>query len=356
MLLWTFGPATGNVVGYSQKLWMRAGGGTLAKLQQQTTTVTTANPDRLSFSVEKAATEVCRSQLEQVLRAGAIRLLIDALEREIADFIQEHREVRDSEGRQAVVRNGHTRARTIQTGLGPVEVQVPRARDRNKALKFTSKILPPYLRRVPSIDNLIPTLSLKGVSDEQIGESLAAILRDGALGFWAALPEVFSSTRTQCCWVHKTANGLDKMPKSVQPGAKKKIHDIYLAQGRKQAGEAFEDFRKIYAAKYPKAWECLEKDRDALLAFYNFPAEHWAHIRSTNPIESLFATVRHRQRQTKGNGSRAATLAMAFKLSVEAEKKWRRLRGHAHLAKVVAGVRFIDGIEEGLPNPLENVA
>jgi hypothetical protein len=123
---------------------MRAGGGTLAKLQQQTTTVTTANPDKLSFSVEKAATEVCRSQLEQVLRAGAIRLLIDALEREIADFIQEHREVRDSEGRQAVVRNGHTRARTIQTGLGPVEVQVPRARDRNKALKFTSKILPPY--------------------------------------------------------------------------------------------------------------------------------------------------------------------------------------------------------------------
>jgi transposase-like protein len=440
---------------------MRAGGGTLAKLQQQTTTVTTAKPDILSFSIEKAATEVCRSQLEQVLREGAIRLLIDALEREIADFIQEHREVRDSEGRQAVVRNGHTRARTIQTGLGPVEVQVPRARDRNKALKFTSKILPPYLRRVPSIDNLIPTLYLKGVSDEQMGEALAAILGegaaglsaasvrrlreswsadyeawnkrdltgkryvylwadgiycnvrltderpcllvlvgslpdgtkelvaihdgvresklswmevlhdlrkrglaeapelaigDGALGFWAALPEVFSSTRTQRCWVHKTANVLDKMPKSVQPGAKKKIHDIYLAQGRKQAGEAFEDFRKIYAAKYPKAWECLEKDRDALLAFYDFPAEHWAHIRSTNPIESLFATVRHRQRQTKGNGSRSATLAMAFKLSVEAEKKWRRLRGHAHLAKVVAGVRFIDGIEEGVPNPLENVA
>ena len=175
---------------------------------------------------------------------------------------------------------------------------------------------------------------------------------DGALGFWAALPEAFPSAATQRCWVHKTANVLDKLPKSVQPGAKKKIHDIYLAPGRRQAEEAFDEFEKIYSTKYPKAWECLAKDREVLLTFYDFPAEHWGHIRSTNPIESLFATVRHRQRRTKGNGSRLATLTMVFKLSIEAEKRWRRLNGYQQLAKVIDGVKFTDGIEEGMPNPL----
>lgn len=169
---------------------------------------------------------------------------------------------------------------------------------------------------------------------------------DGALGFWKALPQVFATTRPQRCWVHKTANVLDKMPKRLQPEAKDKLHQIWMAPGRKQAHEAFDLFVATYEAKYPNAVNCLEKDREALLTFYDFPAEHWMHVRTTNPIESTFATVRLRTDKTKGCGSRVATLTMVFKLAQSAEKRWRRLNGHALIQDVIRGVVFTDGVKK----------
>jgi transposase-like protein len=166
---------------------------------------------------------------------------------------------------------------------------------------------------------------------------------DGALGFWKALPQVYSTTREQRCWVHKTANVLDKMAKSVQPGAKAKLHEICMAPTREAAFKAFDQFVELYGAKYAAAVECLKKDRDVLLAFFDFPAEHWLHLRTTNPIESTFATVRLRHRRTKGNGSRAACLAMVFKLCESAAKSWRALNGAKLLPDVIAGEKFING-------------
>lgn len=168
---------------------------------------------------------------------------------------------------------------------------------------------------------------------------------DGALGFWSAIEEVFPKTKQQRCWVHKTANVLDKMPKSVQVNAKKAIHDIYMAPTKEDGLAAFEAFLKTYRDKYPKACACLEKDKSQLFSFYNFPAIHWQHIRTTNPIESTFATIRHRTRQTKGCGSVTATLTMVFKLATCAEKKWKKLKGSDLIEKVIKGVIFKDGIE-----------
>ena len=169
---------------------------------------------------------------------------------------------------------------------------------------------------------------------------------DGALGFWKALPQVFGRTREQRCWVHKTANVLNKLPKGQQAKAKAALHEIWMAEGRATAEQAFDHFLTTYEAKYAKAAECLAKDRQALLTFYDFPAEHWAHIRTTNPIESTFATVRLRTAKTRGCVSRAGILAMVFKLAKSAEQKWRKLKGHARLAQVVQGVRFKDGLQE----------
>jgi len=168
---------------------------------------------------------------------------------------------------------------------------------------------------------------------------------DGALGFWAALEEEFPETREQRCWVHKTANILDTLPKSLHPQAKGHIHEMYLSPGRAKAVKAYEDFLRLYEAKYPRACECLRKDKDVLFTFYDFPAEHWRHLRTTNPIESTFASVRHRTRQTKGCGSRLATLSMVFQLVRVAEKHWRRLNGSQLLAKVIAGIQFVDGVD-----------
>ena len=167
---------------------------------------------------------------------------------------------------------------------------------------------------------------------------------DGALGFWAALRKVFSETREQRCWVHKTANVLNKLPKSVQPKAKGDLHEIWQAETRADALTAFDDFLEKYDAKYPKACDCLRKDRDVLLTFYDFPAEHWGHLRTTNPIESTFATIRLRHRKTKGSGSRRASLAMMFKLAESAAKKWRRLRSYEKIVFVIEGRSFQDGI------------
>ena len=168
---------------------------------------------------------------------------------------------------------------------------------------------------------------------------------DGAMGFWAALEEMYPKTRVQRCWMHKTGNVLNYLPKSVQEKAKPGLHDIWMAEGRKEAEHAFDHFEERFDAKYPKAVECLSKDREVMLTFYDFPAEHWTHIRTTNVIESSFATIRHRTRQAKGCVTRITMLTMIYKMGLCAEDSWRKLRGFKHLAKVIEGVRFKDGIE-----------
>ena len=389
--------------------------------------------------------------LTEVLRRGASSLLQEAIEVEVAEVIARYQSLKDEYGRQRIVRNGHKPERTIQTGIGDVSVKAPRVRDRQGELKFSSSILPPYLRRSKSIEELLPWLYLKGLSTGDFSTALTALLGqdaaglsastisrlkevwkaehqrwskrelsgkhfvyiwvdgvhfgvrledasqcilvvigatvdgkkellamldgyresaeswkellsdlkqrgltidpkiaigDGALGFWKALPQVFGTTRAQRCWVHKTANVLNKLPKGQQAKAKAALHEIWMAESRAKAEAAFAHFLTTYEAKYAKAAECLAKDRVALLTFYDFPAEHWAHIRTTNPIESTFATVRLRTAKTRGCVSRAGILAMVFKLTKCAEQKWRKLKGHARLAQVVQGVRFKDGLQE----------
>ena len=389
--------------------------------------------------------------LTEVLRRGAGTLLQEAVEAEVAELIARYQALRDERGRQRVVRNGHKPERTIQTGIGDVPVKAPRVRDRQGELKFSSSILPPYLRRTKSIEELLPWLYLKGLSTGDFSSALTALLGqdaaglsastisrlkevwkeeqerwskrelagkrfvyiwvdgvhfgvrledasqcilvvigatvdgkkellamldgyresaeswkellwdlkqrgltiepkvaigDGALGFWKALPQVFGTTREQRCWVHKTANVLNKLPKGQQAKAKAALHEIWMAENRAAAEQAFDHFLNTYEVKYAKAAECLAKDRQALLTFYDFPAEHWPHIRTTNPIESTFATVRLRTAKTRGCVSRAGILAMVFKLTKSAEQKWRKLKGHTRLAQVVQGVRFKDGLQE----------
>lgn len=389
--------------------------------------------------------------LTEVLRSGARELLQQAVEGEVAEFIARHRELKDERERQRVVRNGHKPERTIQTGIGDVPVKAPRVRDREGEIKFRSSILPAYLRRTRSLEELLPWLYLKGLSTGDFSTALAALLGkdarglsaatisrlkevwkgeyerwskrdlagkeyvylwadgvhfgvrledasqcilvvigatvdgkkellamldgyresaeswkellldlkergltvdpkaavgDGALGFWKALPQVFGTTREQRCWVHKTANVLNKLPKGQQAKAKAALHEIWMAESRVAADQAFDHFLSTYEAKYPKASECLAKDREPLLTFYDFPAEHWTHLRTTNPIESTFATVRLRTTKTRGCVSRAGILAMVFKLTKSAEQRWRKLKGAAHLAQVIKGVRFKDGLQE----------
>ncbi len=404
-------------------------------------------------TVEFPSTEA-NDVLTAILREGAQTLLAQAIETEVAQWIDGHAHLNDENGHRLVVRNGRLPKREITTGVGQVEIEQPRVHDRREgeaAEKFTSKILPPYLRKTKSIEELIPWLYLKGISTGDFGEALQALLGrdvpglsastitrlksiwetdyrdwskrslqdkqyvyvwadgvhfnirleedrqcilvlmgatadgtkeliaindgyresaqswrellldakargldvdpklatgDGALGFWKAIREVWPTTREQRCWVHKTANVLDKLPKRLQPGAKDKLHDIWMADTREHANEAFDLFLETYQAKYGKACECLSKDREVLLTFYDFPAEHWIHLRTTNPIESTFATVRHRHRKTKGNGTRLACLTMVFKLIESAAKKWRLLNGSKILPQVIQGTKFIDGIRE----------
>jgi transposase-like protein len=391
--------------------------------------------------------------LTDILRRGARTLLAQAIEAEVATYLQQHAHLKDQAGRQQIVRNGYLPERTVLTGLGPVEIKQPRVRDRRPADQreaFTSAILPPYLRKTKSLEVLIPWLYLKGVSTGDFSEALKALLGpdapglsattitrlkaaweaeydawakrslegkhyvyvwadgvhfnirleedrqcilvlmgatadgtkeliavadgyreseqswkellldvkarglaidpalaigDGALGFWKAVHQVWPTTRGQRCWVHKTSNVLDKMPKGVQPKAKAALHAIYEAESRAEAEKAFDLFVATYQAKYPKATECLAKDRETLLVFYEFPAEHWRHIRTTNPIESTFATVRLRHGRTKGNGSRMACLTMVFKLMEAASKRWRLLNGSSRLQAVIQRAKFVDGIE-----------
>ena len=394
-----------------------------------------------------------KDALTEVLREGAQKMLAAFLEAEVESYIAELTEARDEAGRRLVVRNGHCPEREIQTGLGSVKVRRPRVDDRRvdaegNRHRFTSKILPPYLRRTKSVEELIPWLYLKGISTGDFSEALASLLGkeapglsastvvrlkqsweadfkdwnqrslegkryayiwvdgihfnvrleehrqcilvvmgatedgkkellavqdgyreseqswkevlldlkarglsidpelaigDGALGFWKALPQVWSATRGQRCWCHKTANVLNKLPKRAQPNAKDMLHQVWMAETREDALRAFGLFVETYEAKFPKAVACLAKDKDELLAFYDFPAEHWRHLRTTNPIESTFATVRLRTKRTKGSGSRMACLTMVFKLAQSAERKWRKLNGYKLLGDVIRGVQFKDG-------------
>jgi len=400
------------------------------------------------LSLKDQVAQESRGSLDELLREGARHMLQEAIELEVAEYIERHRDMRDVKGLRLVVRNGSLPGREILSGVGPLPIKQPRVHDRREGERFSSKILPPYMRRVPSIDALIPALYLKGVSTGDFSEALTAILGekaaglsptnivrlkqgweqeykewsrrdfsnkryvyfwadgiyfnvrlepdrpcmlviigtaengtkelvavydghreskeswlevlrdlkrrglkkgpelavgDGALGFWGALEEVFPETRHQRCWVHKTANVLDKLPKRVQPHAKTMLHEMYMAPTKEEALKAYDAFLASYGAKYSKACECLRKDKDVLFTFYDFPAEHWTHIRTTNAIESTFATVRHRTRQTKGCGSRVATLAMVFKLATQAEKHWRRINGYKLICKVMEGVQFVDG-------------
>jgi len=394
------------------------------------------------------------SVLEEIAREGARKMLQQALEHEIAEYLEAHQDLKDESGKQVVVRNGYMPPRELVSGLGPIEIKQPRVDDRKveqygSTQRFSSSILPKYMRRVASVDSVIPALYLKGISTNDFPAALTAILGegvkglsatnivrlkkcweeeyrqwskrslaekqyvyiwvdgiyfnvrldserscilvimgadaegnkeliavtdgyrestegwremlvdlqhrglrfapklavgDGALGFWKALDEVFPGTRRQRCWVHKTANILDKMPKSVQSKAKAMIHDMYQADTKKHAEEAYELFMETFKNKYSKAVACLEKDEEDLFSFYDFPAVHWTHIRTTNPIESTFATVRHRTTQTKGCGSRDATLAMVFKLALEAQKTWKRLKGYKSISLVMENRIFVDGI------------
>lgn len=393
-----------------------------------------------------------QESLHEILRRGAQQLLAQAIEAEVAEWIEERQHVTDEQGRRQVVRNGYLPERKLVTGVGEIAVQQPRVHDRRpegERERFSSKLLPPYLRKTKSIEELIPYLYLKGISTGDFQEALSALLGpdcpglsattivrlkgvweeeyktwssrslegqeyvyvwvdgihtnlrldedrqcilvlmgaakdgkkeliamtdghresaqswsellldvkrrgltvdpklaigDGALGFWKAVAEVFPATKEQRCWVHKTANILDKLPKGKQAKAKSMIHEIWMSESKAEATKAFDAFLETYQAKYPKATECLAKDRDVLLAFYDFPAEHWRHLRTTNPIESTFATIRLRHRRTKGSGSRLASLTMMFKLAESAAKRWRLLNGHELLPQVIRGVVFQDGL------------
>ena len=397
---------------------------------------------------------IAEDPLMEVLRRGAREMLKCALEAEVEEFLARFDEIRDSSGKRLVIRNGYKRERTIQTGIGDIPVKAPRVADRRKdesRIRFSSSILPPYLRRTKSIEELLPWLYLKGVSTGDFSEALAALLGkdapglsastisrlkdawseelkewhqrslrgkeyvylwvdgihfgarmedasqcmlvvigatkhgvkelltivdgyreseqswlealndlkrrgltkaprvavgDGALGFWKALPQVYGDTRWQRCWMHKTGNVLDKLPKSIQARAKDNLHQIWMAETKEMAEKAFDHFIQSYEAKYPKAAECLAKDREVLLTFYDFPAEHWLHLRTTNPIESTFATVRLRTAKTRGMLTRDTMLTMVFKLSMSAQKRWRRLNRPERLGELIQGIKFVNGIKQ----------
>jgi putative transposase len=393
--------------------------------------------------------------LTEVLRAGARRLLAQAVEQEAEAFLASREDLRLPDGRPRLVRHGHGPERQIQTGIGALPVSRVKIRDRGgtvegERVRFSSAILPRWARRTKSLDALLPVLYLRGVSTGDFQEALAALLGkdapnlspavigrltaewqveyerwqtrdlsarryvyvwadgvylqarmedhaecmlvligatpegkkelvgfqvgiresaqswrellvevkrrglaiapeiavgDGALGFWKALDEVWPGTRHQRCWVHKIANVLNKAPKSMQPVMKASLREIYSAPDRAAAEKAITVFAEKYRAKYAKAVECLTKDRETLLAFFDFPAEHWDHLRTSNPIESVFATVRHRTVRTRGALSPKTARLMVFKLVMAASRTWRRLKGENQLPKVVAGVRFQDGTE-----------
>jgi transposase-like protein len=395
------------------------------------------------------------SALDELVRKGARMMLESALAEEVASYIERHKTEVDDVERRLVTRNGKAQKRKVTTGAGTFEIEAPRVRDlrvdeHGQRQKFTSKILPPYMRKSPNVAEVIPILYLRGLSTGDFSEALSTLLGsqasglsassiarltdvwrgeyagfktqrfddkrfayvwvdgihfrvrleearlctlviigvredgskeliavedgyresaeswseilrdlkrrgliapnlaigDGALGFWKAVTDVWPETKHQRCWVHKLANVLDKFPKRNQPRAKQMLHEIMMADSKQHALDAIEEFKKTYEDKYPKAVNNLTKDIDALLEFYNYPAAHWKHIRTTNAIESSFATVRLRQRVTKGAGSRVKALTMAFKLLELAEKRWRKISSPALIADVLNQVTYEDGLKK----------
>lgn len=395
------------------------------------------------------------TMLDELALEGVRRMLAAALEVEVDSYIERHRSHRDADGHALVVRNGKAKARHVTVGSGTVEIRAPRVDDRRvndqgERERFTSEILPPYMRRSPKVAEVLPILYLRGLStndfepalrsllgekasglsatqitrltnewqteyaafrkrsladrdyvyvwadgvhfrirleDERLctlvilgvrldgtkeliavedgyresTESWATLLRDlkrrgmkapvlavgdGALGFWAAVREVWPETEEQRCWVHRLANVLDKLPQGLQAKAKRALHEIMNAETRDAAEKAADQFVADYGAKYPKAVDSLVRDREKLFSYFDFPAEHWIHLRTANPIESPFATVRLRQRVTKGAGSRAKGLLMAFKLLEMSQQRWRRVNAPHLVAQVRAGVKFEDGVRK----------
>ncbi len=400
--------------------------------------------------------EFSADPLTDVLRKGARELLATAVQAEVTEFISTHAHLLDEQGRQRLVRHGFLPEREVMTGIGKVAVQVPRVRDRGamddaSRIRFSSSLVPPYLRKAKSVEELLPWLYLKGISTGDFSEALAALLGpdaeglsastitrlkaiwweeyetwrkrdltgkryvyiwadgvyfnprlddnrqcmlviigadeygdkdvlgimdgfrenadswkdllrslkkrglttapdlaigDGAMGFWTALRDVYPTTREQRCWVHKMANVTGAMPKPLHERAKAGLQDIWMAETKEEAVIAFDLFVETYGVKYERAVKKLTKDRDVLLTFYDFPAEHWKHIRTTNPIESVFATVRNRTRKTKGCLNRKTALSMVYKLMMSAKKKWRKLDGANRLPEIINGVEFKDGIKQ----------
>lgn len=402
-----------------------------------------------------------RDMLTELLRSGATRLIEAAVEQELEVFLGSYKDERLPDGRQRMVRNGYLPEREIQTGIGNVAVKMPRTADRGKeGITFSSTLLPPYLRRSQSVEEVLPWLYLKGISTNDFQESLTAmfgenakglspssiarlksvweqevkdfqtrdlsrsqyvylwvdgihcgvrgdeeslcllviigvtpegkkelvalddgyresseswrdVLRslkerglkkqpelavgDGALGFWKALKEVFPDTKKQRCWQHKSLNILNLFPKAMKSKVLEALHEIWMAPSLKEAKKAVNRFEARFKDKYPKAVASLKKDEQELLTFYSFPAAHWRSLRTTNPIESVFATVRHRSKRAKGCVSRASMLGFAFKLIMSAQKRWHRLAGFEKLAQVIEGTNFIDGVEEGINDESNNL-
>lgn len=405
--------------------------------------------------IELSGRDEITDPLSALLRTGARQLIQSAVEAELEAFLVQYATDKTATGHCAVVRNGHHPERSVQTGIGPVTVKIPKVRSKTgDAVTFHSALVPPYVRKARSVEAAVPWLYLKGISTGEMGGSLKVLLGpdaagfsansvarlkakwaqeyatwrsrdvsrdewvyiwadgiysglrgledrlcalvvigvnslgekhflaiedgvrestqswrevllalkkrglnapklaigDGAMGFWAALEETFPTTKQQPCWVHKANNVTNYLPKLSQSKARKKLQDIWQAETREDAVKSFDLFIETYEPKYPKAAECLLKDRDELLTFFNFPAEHWQSIRTTNPIESTFATIRHRTKRSKGCLTRDGMLHMMFKLSQCAQKSWRKLRGFAHLAEVIEGITFEDGIKTTSPD------
>lgn len=385
--------------------------------------------------------------LDEIARQGALQMLAKALREEVTAYVNEAKDERDENGKAMVVRNGTGKERTVVLGGGALKVKAPRVYDRRDGEHFTSSILPPFMRKSPNVQSLLPVLYLKGLSTKNFStalesilgegtrglspssivalkkswesdfaawsrrsieeecayiwadgvnvkvrlgddkklcllvimgvnqsgekkllaiepgyreskESWSCILRDlvnrglrepklaigdGALGFWAAVRDVFPGTREQRCWVHKIANVLDCLPKRIQSKAKGILHEMMRSETEKDAMAELERFKDSFDEKYPKAVEKLEKDWSELMTYRQFPAKHWVHLRTTNPIESTFATVKLRTTVTKGAGSPNAAATMAFKLMLEAEKRWRKIRGHELVGDVLKGVEYQEG-------------
>ncbi|GAA3688533.1 hypothetical protein GCM10022267_89130 [Lentzea roselyniae] len=293
------------------------------------------------------------------MREGARRMLAEAVQAEVDAYIARFREELDEHGHRLVVRNGYHQPREMLTSAGAVEVTVPRVvggRDPRQHPLGGTQTLPPGDdrrprrrpqgtrrpgRRLPRVHRVVGDL-LRDCARRSMRAPVLAV-GDGALGFWGALREVFPDTREQRCWFHKIGNVLAALPKSAQPGAKKALAEIWNAEDKRHALDAVTAFDAAYGAKFPKATAKITDDVEELLAFYDYPAEHWIHLRTTNPIELTFATVRHRTKVTKGPGTRAAGLAMALKLLESAQARWRAVNAPQLVALVRAGARFENG-------------